>query len=122
MVRWFVERLSDLTADEWLSAGRWARRAKADRAPAIARLEALAELAAGLDWWMVSDDIATAAAYCFAEQRYTDVASYAAEAAKVAALSLWMRPLISEADFEVLYRPFMALIQAEGAAVITQSS
>jgi hypothetical protein len=115
-VEQFIERLSALRLDEWLSVAAAANRDASSRADVNATLELLiAQHGLGVEAWSIADDVETAVHYSLGSNGVAlsrrDGASIrlARPAATRAALGLFLRPLLTSDDFELLYRPFASL-------------
>lgn len=116
----FTARLAELHPDDWLAAAAAAAHDAPARATAYAVMEALiAHHGLGVEAWYARDAVETAAysnlgqAVASARSRQAATQRHVARStANAAALSLLMRPLLATDDFELLYRPFAALVPA----------
>ena len=115
----FVERLATLRLVDWLSVAASVTQTAGTRTEANAALErVVVEYGLALDAWTIGDDIETAF-HCSVgttgiapSPRVALSLSIARDAASKAARALFVRPLLTTADFESLYRPFATLAPA----------
>lgn len=113
----FIDRLATFRRDDWLAVASAAGRNATSRSTANALLDALiAHHGLGVQAWDAADDVDTAVSYSLGSSMFTPARREAARlrtargAAKVAALALLTRPLLTSDDFDALYCPFAALI------------
>jgi hypothetical protein len=118
-VEHFIDRLTAFHRDDWIAVASVAEQNAAAQSTANALLEALvAHHGLGVQAWNVADDVETAAFYSAAldgdtpSRRVASLLRAAREAAKVAALALLVRQVLTPNDFETLCRPFAGLMSS----------
>ena len=115
----FIEHLSALTVDDWLSvAAAVAHDVSSPSGPETAVDRIVEQQGLCVDAWRVADDVETAFHYGVdstgVAARRCDRAALrlARQAASVAALAVLARPFLTAKEFESLYRPFARLVPA----------
>ena len=121
-VEQFIERLCAFGLDEWLRVAASVTHETSSGGEARAALDqVVAQHGLGVDAWSVGDDVETAFEYSLGvtgdtlSPRVCDSLRLAREAADTAALAVFVRPLLTEEQFESLYRPFSSMIPQRDA-------
>ena len=116
----FIEQLSAFPLDSWLSVAVAASRGAAAGTDGVEAVQSVVtRLGLGVDAWNIADDVDTAAQYSLGSVRFAfsprdcDSIRLARQAATNAALGLFLRPMLTANDFDVLYQPFVKLVPTQ---------
>ena len=116
-VEQFIERLCAFGLDEWLRVAASVTHETRSGVETHAALDhVVAQHGLGVDAWSIGDDVETAFEYGLGatadtlSPRVCESLRLARQAARDAALVLFVRPLLTEEQFESVYRPFSSTI------------